>query len=117
MKTLQHKFVETIPDEVKEGVVYISIQYCTAVHKCVCGCGNEVVTPISPTDWKLSFDGETITLYPSMGNWSFKCQSHYWIPNSRVEHARRWGFKEIANGRDQEMKEKKKFFRKRKKRE
>ncbi len=57
MKTVQHRFVEVIPDQLEEGIVYISIQYGTAVHKCVCGCGNEVVMPISPTDWKLGFDG------------------------------------------------------------
>jgi len=52
---IQHKFVGSIPEILEEGVLYISIDYCTAVHKCVCGCGNEVVTPISPTDWELRF--------------------------------------------------------------
>jgi hypothetical protein len=43
---------------------------------------------LSPTDWKLTFDGESITLYPSIGNWSFPCQSHYWITGDRIEWAR-----------------------------
>ena len=87
---LQHKFAEFIPDSIEEGVLYISIKYCTAIHKCACGCGNEVVTPISPADWKLTFDGKTISLFPSIGNWNFKCQSHYWIKNSQIIHARKW---------------------------
>jgi len=43
---ITHKFVEFIPEKIEEGVLYISIQYCTAIHNCVCGCGNEVVTPL-----------------------------------------------------------------------
>ena len=49
MKTLNHKFVDKIPEEIEEGILYVSIPYETAIHKCCCGCGSEVVTPISPT--------------------------------------------------------------------
>ena len=59
---IQYRFVEFIPDTLEDGVLYISLKYCTAIHKCVCGWGNEVVTPISPTDWTLTLDGKTITL-------------------------------------------------------
>jgi hypothetical protein len=65
----------------------------------VCGCGNEVVTPLSPTDWKLTFDGKTVSLYPSIGNWNFECQSHYWIKKNRIEFADHWSQKEILGGR------------------
>jgi hypothetical protein len=50
---MQHKFVEFIPDELDTGVLYISTTYATVVHKCCCGCGNEVVTPLTPNDWQL----------------------------------------------------------------
>lgn len=110
MKMLQYKFVEFIPEKVEEGVLYISIEYCTAIHKCVCGCGNEVVTPLSPTDWKLTFDGKSITLYPSIGNWNFKCQSHYWIKNNRIEFADRWTEKDICFGRETDSLIKRKYF-------
>ncbi len=116
MKTLQHRFVEVIPEVVEEGVLYISIQYCTAIHKCVCGCRNEVVTPISPTDWKLTFDGETITLYPSIGNWNFECQSHYWITNSAIRHAPKWTIGEVEAGRQDEKKNKIHYYKQKKKR-
>ena len=65
---MQHKFVEFIPDELENGVLYVSVTYATAIHECCCGCGNEVVTPLAPNDWQLTFDGESITLFPSIGN-------------------------------------------------
>lgn len=109
---LQHKFVEFIPDKIEEGILYVSLIYCTAIHKCVCGCGNEVVTPLSPTDWKLTFNGETISLYPSIGNWSFDCRSHYWISNSEIEFAKAWTDNEINSGRRRDYDRKKEFFNK-----
>ncbi len=115
MKTLQHKFVELIPDKIEDGILYISMEYCTAIHKCICGCGNEVVTPISPTDWKLTFDGESVSLDPSIGNWNFECQSHYWIINNNVRLSRKWSKDEIDSGRKKDEKKKKWFFFKKKK--
>lgn len=108
--TLEHRFVEFIPDELQEGILYITVEYRTAAHKCVCGCGNKVLTPITPTDWKLIFDGKTISLHPSIGNWNFPCQSHYWIRHNVVEHSHRWSEKEIANGRKKDLKRKKNYF-------
>lgn len=110
MKMLQFKFVEYIPEKVEDGILYVSIEYCTAIHKCVCGCGNEVVTPLSPTDWKLTFNGKTITLYPSIGNWNFECQSHYWIRNNKIEFAGRWTEREIRLGRENDLERKKEYL-------
>ena len=45
--TLTHEFVNTMPSELEEGVLYISIPYRTASHLCACGCGERVVTPIN----------------------------------------------------------------------
>lgn len=109
-KTLTHEFVEFIPDVLKDGTLYVSIQYATVVHKCCCGCGKEVVTPLSPTDWKLIFDGKTISLDPSIGNWSFECQSHYWIRNDRVRWAAQWSPAEIAAGRARDRGAKERYF-------
>jgi hypothetical protein len=81
------EFVTTIPDKLAAGTLYVSMEYATVVHRCCCGCGNEVVTPLSPTDWKLTYDGEGISLHPSIGNWSFKCRSHYWIRGNAVRWA------------------------------
>ena len=86
-QSVSTEFVQHVPERIEEGVLYVSIEYATVVHKCFCGCGKEVVTPLSPTDWTLSFDGETASLDPSVGNWSFPCRSHYWIRRNRVRWA------------------------------
>ncbi len=83
-RILSHEFVEFIPEQLQEGVLYVSMTYATAAHRCFCGCGREVVTPLSPTDWKMVFNGEAVSLWPSIGNWSFPCRSHYVIENNRV---------------------------------
>ncbi|MFO1514338.1 MAG: DUF6527 family protein, partial [Verrucomicrobiota bacterium] len=66
---ITHEFVEYIPEVLKEQTLYVSIIYKTAVHKCFCGCKREVVTPLSPSGWKLTFDGQSVSLYPSIGSW------------------------------------------------
>lgn len=96
---LKHEFVEFIPEELDEKTIYVSIRFATATHLCCCGCGNKVVTPLRPTDWSLVFDGKTVSLHPSVGNWSFPCQSHYWIRNNRASWAAQWTKEEIAAGR------------------
>lgn len=107
---LQHEFVGVIPADRREGTLYVSIPYATVVHQCCCGCGTEVVTPLSPTDWKLVFDGETVSLDPSIGNWGFVCESHYWISRSRVYWARKWTPDEIAEGRRLDRNAKYQFY-------
>ena len=107
---LEHEFVEFIPQSLKEGTLYISMPYATVAHKCCCGCAEEVVTPLSPTDWKLSYDGRAISLTPSIGNWNFACQSHYWIQNSRVRWARQWSSDEIEAGRSNDRLLKENYF-------
>lgn len=104
---LRHKFVSTVPETLEDGVLYVSPEYRTMTHKCCCGCGHEVVTPLGPTDWKLTFDGVSISLYPSIGNWSLTCRSHYWIDQGAVKWAGQWSEAEIAAGRayDRSLKE------------
>ena len=108
---LSHRFVKSVPDMLEDGVVYVSVEYATAIHKCCCGCGNQVVTPFSPTDWQLTFDGKTISLYPSIGNWNFKCQSHYWIIDNMVEWAPKWSKKQIEASRKKDELNKESYFR------
>lgn len=99
LHSIKHEFVEFIPGQIEEGVLYVSMEYATAVHKCFCGCGMKVVTPFDPTDWEITFDGVTVSLYPSIGNWEFPCQSHYWIENNKVRRAKKWTKTQIAEGR------------------
>jgi Family of unknown function (DUF6527) len=108
--SFDHEFVEFIPPELKEGVLYISVQYATAVHKCACGCGNKVVTPISPVSWQLLFDGKTVSLTPSIGSWQFPCRSHYWIRSNKIRWAEAWAPEQIAAGRQREARDYERYF-------
>lgn len=93
--TLTPEFVEFIPERLEEGILYISEVHGTAIHKCCCGCGEEVVTPLTPADWQLRKVGQTVSLTPSIGNWNYSCQSHYWIRRNRVEWAPRMSKEQI----------------------
>ena len=86
MKILTHKFVEFIPEVLEQDVIYISMSYSTAIHLCMCGCGNEVVTPLTKRDWSIIYNG-SVSLRPSIGNWDFICQSHYFITRSEYVKA------------------------------
>ncbi len=96
---LQHRFVEFIPDELEDGVLYVAMEHGTAIHRCCCGCGHEVVTPLSPTDWQLTYNGRSATLHPSIGNWGFPCHSHYWIRENGVSWSERWSSARIDGSR------------------
>ena len=76
---LQHRFVDGFPDRLQPGVLYISIEFASMSHLCCCGCGREVITPLSPKDWKFTYDGASVSVHPSIGNWSLPCRSHYII--------------------------------------
>ena len=93
---LHNEFVDHIPEQLDDGVLYVSMRFGTVVHRCACGCGEEVVTPLGPVEWRLTYDGRTISLEPSIGNWSFPCRSHYWIDEGIVRWARGFSEAEIA---------------------
>lgn len=107
---LDHIFIDKIPDEIEEGVLYVSTRFRVIMHSCCCGCKEKVVTPLSPARWKMTYDGNTISLYPSIGNWNSKCQSHYWIQNSEVEWSRKWTDDEIAEGKSFERERRREYY-------
>jgi len=113
VKKLPHKFVEFIPEVIEDAVLYVSVHYGTAVHRCCCGCGREIVTPFTRSDWKMIFDGETISLSPSIGNWNSPCRSHYWIRHNRVEWAEDWTEGQIDVATEKQQKGKGDFYHKR----
>ena len=96
---LRARFVEFIPERLADGVLYVSERYRTATHRCCCGCGEEVVTPLGPTDWSLRVANGAVTLYPSIGNWSLACRSHYWVRNGEVGWAASMTRQQIEQGR------------------
>lgn len=79
-----NEFVEFIPEELQEGTLYVSMKYHIAIHNCACGCGLKTVTPFSPSGWFLHFDGDTVTIDPSISNYQYPCKSHYFIRNNKV---------------------------------
>ena len=96
---LRPEFTENFPAVMDPGVLYVSIPYRTCGHLCCCGCGQEVITPLSPTQWSLAYDGENVLLTPSIGNWALPCQSHYWIRKGKVRWSRRYSLAEIEENR------------------
>lgn len=88
--SLRPQFVDFIPEAIEEGVLYISMEYRTTAHRCCCGCGNMVYLPLSPTQWRLTFDGQSVWMDPSVGSWSLPCRSHYWIHGNRILWAEQW---------------------------
>jgi len=108
--TFVFEIVEFIPKVLEEGVLYVSMTYATASHRCFCGCGKKVVTPLSPTDWQLTFDGDTVSLDPSIGNWSYPCRSHYILHNNRVRWAGSMSDREIRAGRARDVMDKRRYY-------
>ena len=96
---LRLQITETIPEDIEEGILYVSFTYWTTAHRCACGCGQKVVLRLSPKHWAITLNGESVSMYPSVGNWQLPCRSHYWIEEGRVLHARRWSDAEILRNR------------------
>lgn len=107
---LKHRFTSVIPDKLEAGVLYISMEYATAAHSCCCGCGEEVVTPFTPTDWRMDFDGETISLNPSVGSWTLRCRSHYIIRRGKVIEAGAWSDEQIEAERRRDRDAKQRYY-------
>lgn len=100
--SLQHCYVEFIPETLENGILYISNRFRTASHLCCCGCGQKVVTPLNPAKWKLTDHGSSVSLYPSVGNWSFSCKSHYWVDYGRIKWAERMSNRKISQVRKED---------------
>jgi hypothetical protein len=101
-RAIRHEFVQVIPDEVADDTLYISIDYGITIHKCMSGCGLDVALPLSPFQWKLIFDGDTVSLFPSVGNWSYPCRSHYWIERDTAVWAPAWSRAKIEASRSRD---------------
>lgn len=107
---LEHRFVEHLPETLEPGILFVSMAYATAAHRCCCGCGEEVVTPFTPTDWSMTFDGETVTLNPSVGNWQQPCRSHYVLRRGRVIGAGPWTPDQVTAEQARDRAAKERFY-------
>lgn len=98
-ESMRPEFVEFIPKELADGMLYISRKFRTASHLCCCGCGTKIVTPLRETEYRLTERRGRVSLYPSIGNWNYPCQSHYWVKDNRVIWAPAMTRAEIDRGR------------------
>ena len=63
-----------------------------------------------PTEFSLKEIGGAVSLFPSIGNWNFPCQSHYWIKGGRVIVAPPMTQNEILRGRQYDDAQKAAYF-------
>ncbi len=99
LRQITPEFVDEIPRELEPGKLYVCCRYRAVKHLCACGCGVAVNIPLHPTGWTLICDGVSVSLWPSIGNWCERCQSHYWIRNNRIHWAPKWSRRRIRSGR------------------
>ena len=80
-------FVETMPEKIDDGVLYVSLKYGGLLHLCPCGCGQRIYIPINKDlgqSWSLQQESDgTISLAPSLQN-TCACWSHYFIRHNKV---------------------------------
>lgn len=100
---IHHRFVESVPENMEASILYVALDFSTMIHLCACGCGQEVVTQLSSKDWNFTYDGETISVSPSIGNWSSPCRSHYFIRRGEIKWAGDWSDEKIEKGRQNDL--------------
>ena len=82
---LDPEFVELMPAIIEPGYLYISMEYRITAHSCACGCGEKITLTLHPAQWSLLFDGEHVSLRPSVGNAGTPCRSHYYITRNEID--------------------------------
>jgi len=107
---LTPRYLDEFPRVLEEGVLYISEECQLAAHKCCCGCGEDVITPLNPARWRLDRHGGRVSLHPSIGNWKFACRSHYWIRNNRVVPSYGMDDEEVAEVIERDRVDREDFF-------
>jgi hypothetical protein len=103
VKSISLAHVEFLPRDLREGVLYVSEEYAVAGHLCACGCGNKVIVPLGPAEWKFREKDGLPTLWPSIGNWQLPCRSHYMITEGQIDWAGSWSKEEVERGRQAEQ--------------
>lgn len=102
--------LDEFPRVLEEGILYISEECELAAHKCCCGCGEDVITPLHPARWRLDRHAGRVSLYPSIGNWKFPCRSHYWIRSNRVIPSFAMDDEQIAEVIEQDQADREVYF-------
>jgi len=99
MTELILRHVRAVPKDLEGGILYVSLDYGVAAHLCACGCGNKVIVPLGPAEWKFTERDGKPTLSPSIGNWQLPCRSHYVIRNGEILWSGQWSDEQVLAGR------------------
>jgi hypothetical protein len=102
VERLRTVFTAEIPERLEDGILYVSRECCVALHNCACGCGEEVSTPLVPTEYRLTTHGDDASLWPSIGNHDFACASHYIIDRGVIVWAGKMSRTAIEEGREKD---------------
>lgn len=94
--------VHYMPRQFEPGILYVSEEYGTAMHLCACGCGLKVTTPILPSRWSFKDTPHGPSLWPSVGNWTQPCNSHYVIDDGDIVWCESWSPEAVMAGRERE---------------
>ena len=79
------QWVHERPAHFEHGTLYIQPSSRVTYHLCPCGCGTPVYVDLHPDGWRMEYNGIDVSLWPSVGNYHQKCQSHYFIVDNKVE--------------------------------
>jgi hypothetical protein len=79
-----YAFVDSAPEQLESGKIYVSTKYRAIVHLCLCGCNEKVLLRLDPDDWSFTFDGRTVSIHDSVGNVGLPCRSHYFVRRNQV---------------------------------
>jgi hypothetical protein len=85
---ITYAFVDSAPDTLEPGTMYISTKHRAIVHLCLCGCTEKVLLNLDPDGWSFTFDGQSISIHDSVGNIGLPCRSHYIVRRNRVQWLR-----------------------------
>ena len=100
-------WVDDMPASLEPGNLYVSVKHRLTEHLCACGCGTEVSLPLGRSEWRIEYDGESVSVWPSIGNWRLPCRSHYIIEKGLTSWSLAWTEKEIQTGQALDGKAKK----------
>jgi len=76
-----YKFVDQLPTELEEIVIYI-VKDNFAAHYCLCGCRKRIVMPLCKHGWQITEKHGMISFLPIIENQQFPCKTNYRITNN-----------------------------------
>lgn len=80
----RYQLVDRIPTQMREGVVYHTLEFELAGLLCACRCGHRI-TLLVPDSHQVWDEGGCATIRPSVGVFDAPCKSHYVISAGDVQ--------------------------------